>query len=298
MVIPTHNQCRFLSFAIESALAQTLQPVEVVVVDSGSTDATPEVLEKYASRITAVRESNIGPSAARNRGVAVAKGEFVVFVDGDDLLATDCAEARVGLLETNPASEVVVGALRIVDAEGSPIRNEGLGEATGAPLDHDTMLATMYGPTCGLTVRRSAYEALGGFDESMMIAEDSDFVIRAAMRAPLRYDAEPRADYRQAGASLSRRWTLWYDSYRRMIEKHRMLTSDEARFGSIVTPKFRDMICNMMFAKPLKDAGLAALPSVLRTLILRPSLIPFIGYWFGRMVRNRLRRTAQTPTQI
>lgn len=296
VVIPTHNQCRFLSAAIESAFGQSLPHIEVVVIDSGSTDETGDVLDRYRDRITFRREANIGPSKARNLGVSLAKGEVIVFLDGDDLLGPTCVEKRVGLLDANTDAEVVVGALRIVDAAVTALRTEGLPYDTGARLDYETMLATMYGPTCGLTVRKAAFEQLGGYDESLMIAEDSDFVIRASLRAPLVYDAEPLADYRQAGASLSRRWILWYDCYRHMVDKLRKMSPDPQRYDEIVLPKFRDMACNLVMAKPIKDRGLAGIPTVLGVLARRPALIPFLGYWIARMIRNRLRRTAQTPT--
>lgn len=296
VVIPTHNQCRFLSAAIESAFAQTYPKVEVVVVDSGSTDSTGDVLASYDGRITYRREANVGPSKARNLGAALAQGEILVFLDGDDLLAPSCIEHRVALLASQPDAELVVGALRIVDAEVNPLRTEGLPYESGQRLSYEEMLGTMYGPTCGLTVRKSAYEALQGYDESLMIAEDSDFVIRASLRAPLVYDDEPLADYRQAGASLSRRWVLWYDCYRQMVDKLRKTSPDPRRYDEIVLPKFRDMACNLIMAKPIKDRGLAGIPVVLGILAKRPALIPFLGYWIARMVRNRLRRTAQTPT--
>lgn len=296
MVIPTHNQCRFLSAAIESAFAQTYPRIEVVVVDSGSTDSTGDVLASYEGRISYRREPNVGPSKARNLGASVASGEVLVFLDGDDLLAPTCVEHRVDLLKAQSDAELVVGALRIVDAEVNVLRTEGLPFKTGERLSYEEMLATMYGPTCGLTIKRDAFEALGGYDESLMIAEDSDFVIRASQRAPLVYDAEPLADYRQAGASLSRRWVLWYDCYRQMVEKLRKSSPDPKRYDEIVLPKFRDMACNLVMAKPLKDQGVAGIPVVLGILAKRPALIPFLGYWVARMVRNRLRRTAQTPT--
>lgn len=269
--------------------------IEAIVVDSGSTDETNRVIDSFGSRITAHCVANVGPSAARNLGAQSAKGEFIVFLDGDDLLREGCVHERVALIEAHPDAELVVGALRIVDSRGQPLRTEGLALPHGQRLSYETMLGTMYGPTCGLTLRRAAFLDMGGYDESLMIAEDSDLVIRAAARTPLVYDAEPRADYRQAGVSLSRRWVLWYDSYRRMIKKNRLDSPDQHRFDQIVNPKFRDLACNMLFAKPLKDSGPRALPVVLTTIVKRPSLIPLVGFWLARIVRNRIRGSAPTP---
>src|SRR5262249_5510318 len=87
LIISTFNHARFLGAAIDSALAQTLGVVDVIVVDDGSTDDTPAVLERYAGRIRVLRQPNRGLAAARNTGLAAARGTFVSFLDADDVMA-------------------------------------------------------------------------------------------------------------------------------------------------------------------------------------------------------------------
>lgn len=295
VVVTTHNQCRYLAEAIDSAFAQTINDVEVIVVDSGSTDATRGVLHCYEGRVRVVFLDNVGPSASRNEGAKLASGRFVTFLDGDDRLLPDCCQHRITLLNQNPEAALVVGATRIVDEVGTFVRHSGLEYERATVLTYQDLLRTMYGPPQGLTVRREAFHEVGGFDQDLFIAEDSDFVIRAAPLGVL-YDPIPLADYRHAGSSLSRRPLLWYDSYRAMIGKQRLSTRDTDAFDQIVCPKFRDMCCDLLFARPLKELRLSGIPVVLGILAKRPALIPFLGYWMARMVRNRLRRTAQTPT--
>src|SRR2546423_7727277 len=89
VVVPAYNYARYLPQAIDSALGQTHPPLEVIVVDDGSTDDTPRVLDAYGDRIRAVRQANQGAGAARNAGIAVARGEYVAFLDSDDLWRPD-----------------------------------------------------------------------------------------------------------------------------------------------------------------------------------------------------------------
>ena len=82
--LPVFNGEKYLAEAIRSVLAQTYSPIEIIVVDDGSTDSSQEILAGFVDRVTTVRQQNAGPAAARNRGIAEAKGEYVAFLDADD----------------------------------------------------------------------------------------------------------------------------------------------------------------------------------------------------------------------
>ena len=88
-IVPVFNGERFLGEALDSILAQTYRPVEVIVVDDGSTDRTPEVVARYGRRITYLRQVNGGSASAKNRGVSVARGDLLAFLDADDLWHPD-----------------------------------------------------------------------------------------------------------------------------------------------------------------------------------------------------------------
>ncbi len=102
LVIATFNHGRFLAEALDSAVAQTLKGVEIVVVDDGSTDDTPAVLARYAGRIRAVRQPNRGLAAARNTGLATARGTYVGFLDADDVLMPTKLAEQVAVLAREP----------------------------------------------------------------------------------------------------------------------------------------------------------------------------------------------------
>src|SRR5215471_2204625 len=93
-IIPAYNAERYLREAIDSVLAQTYRPIEVLVVDDGSTDQTGEIVESYGARVHYLRQTNAGPAAARNCGFIEARGDFVAFCDADDVWHTEKLERQ------------------------------------------------------------------------------------------------------------------------------------------------------------------------------------------------------------
>ncbi len=286
IVIPTFNQCRFLGEAIQSALEQTYPNKEVIVVDNSSTDDTQGVLKAFEVR--GFIQDNCGPSGARNRGVREAKGEYVVFLDGDDVLHPECAEVRAGMLRSSADVGLVVGSFAIVDAERNPLWVESLPLTGVGEVSLEMMLAEMYGPTCGMTVRKVAFEAVGGFDETYHIAEDSDLAIRMTANSGTVYDPEPRAEYRQAGASLSRNYLLLFDSYWRMAKRNSDLLDSKDRYWAIVKPRVQDRLANLIFGKLVKERKFGAVPTLLSLFVRRPATFLCFLYWVKRALGNRL----------
>lgn len=180
VVIPTHNAGKYLAQAIESALDQTLPPAEVIVVDDGSTDGTQEVVAPYLERICYQRQSRQGVSAARNAGLAAATGEFVAFLDADDFFLPEKLAGQVELLRSHPGQAISNSGWRVVDAQGSPLRDvEPWLEAP--KLDLLTWLRWKPVFPGALLLRRKALERVGGFDPSLHHAEDVDLVLRLAL---------------------------------------------------------------------------------------------------------------------
>src|SRR5207249_11176371 len=113
VVIATYNCRRYVGEAVESALAQSYQPIEVIVVDDGSTDGTAEELRPFKDRIRYLVQANQGPAAARNHGIRAARGEYVAFLDADDLWAPSKIEKQVAAMEKSDKIGVVhCGLLR------------------------------------------------------------------------------------------------------------------------------------------------------------------------------------------
>jgi len=119
IIIPNYNYARYLRIAIDSALAQTYAPVEVIVVDDGSTDNSREVIESYSDRITPIVKANGGHGSALNAGYAASRGEIVIFLDADDELMPDALEQVVKAWR--PAVAKLQFQLEMVDENGQPL---------------------------------------------------------------------------------------------------------------------------------------------------------------------------------
>src|SRR5215469_16427814 len=107
IVIPTYNASHFIAAAVESCLAQDYTPVEVLVVDDGSTDDTVSVLEPYRASIRYFWQPNDGPARARNRGIAEARGQLIAFLDADDIWLPNKLSQQVQCLERSPGACLV-----------------------------------------------------------------------------------------------------------------------------------------------------------------------------------------------
>lgn len=201
VVIPTHNHARYLGEAIDSALAQTHSPLEVIVVDDGSTDETEEVLARYGNRIRTLRQRNQGVSAARNAGIAAASGDYLAFLDSDDLWHPRKLERQLALF----AADSSLGLVHCgVVTFGSSAETRQALEGMEGWVGQEILLLdrTIIGPGSTLVVPRLVAEEVGAFDTRLMVSEDWDFSYRVASRYKVGYADETLVFYRQHDGGL------------------------------------------------------------------------------------------------
>ena len=203
VVMPAYNHARFLVDAIESALGQTLTPLEVIVVDDGSRDDTPAVLARYGARIRVMAQNNRGVSVARNIGVESAKGELIAFLDADDRWLPAKLEQQVPALMADSSIGLAHCGVREVDASLVPMRDRTDGMSGWVAEDLLLMRPVMLAPSTFL-VRREAFAEAGGFDERMRHGEDWDFCFRLALHRRIAFVPEVLAEYRRHGSNTSR----------------------------------------------------------------------------------------------
>jgi glycosyltransferase involved in cell wall biosynthesis len=171
VVVPVYNGERFLAEAIDSVLAQTRHPDEIIVIDDGSTDGSVALLERYPE-VRLARQPNAGCAAARNRGVALATGEAIAFLDQDDLWQPERLARQADALERRPELGFVVCAQ---ENFLTPSMNE-----PPAWLDPRMLDTAQHGfGTNSLMVRREAFERVGVFDSSKVPIDDTDWFVRA-----------------------------------------------------------------------------------------------------------------------
>ncbi len=183
VVIPAWNSAGTLPRAIDSVLAQTWEPREIIVVDDGGTDATPALLAGYGERVRVFSQANGGPASARNRGLSEARGQYVAFLDADDHWLPEKLERQVALLDARPDIGFCSTATRVVDTRGEWVRDWPC-SSTAAPLLETLFMhgSAVSGSTSGVLARRQLLLEAGGFDAGLRGFEDPDLWIRLAAR--------------------------------------------------------------------------------------------------------------------
>ena len=207
LIIAAFNHARFLDAAIDSALAQTLGAVDVIVVDDGSTDDTPAVLARYAGRVRVLRQPNRGLAAARNAGLAAARGTYVAFLDADDVMAPTKLAAQLEVLERSPTigwtyCDVLI---ETVATRTTVTASERFGYGARA-LDGWLFPELIHGnfiPAIAPMIRRTALDAVGGFDERLTALEDWDMWLRLSLIAEARYTPAVLVTYRIRPGGMS-----------------------------------------------------------------------------------------------
>jgi GT2 family glycosyltransferase len=200
IVIPCFNHAHYLPDAIESALAQTHAPVEVVVVDDGSTDNTGEVAARYPAA-KYVRQVNQGLSAARNAGLKVSTGEFVAFLDADDLLYSDAMATGLCCFVQNPDCAFVYGGYASVTDDRQLVwtRYPRASHASYKGLLRGNRIAMI----ATVLFRRAILSAVSGFDEALRCCEDYDVYLKLSRVAPIAIHGNLVAQYRRHNANMS-----------------------------------------------------------------------------------------------
>ncbi len=157
VIIPTYNYARYLPRAINSCFEQTYENLEIIVVDDGSTDSTATVVSGFGNRIVYVRQDNQGVSAARNTGLSHVKGEFVVFLDADDILLKDCIASTVAVLLQHPDIGIVFTDTLHLERDGTLVRRRKRHhrDVVSDKFYEELLLRRLPFQTSGVTVRSS-----------------------------------------------------------------------------------------------------------------------------------------------
>jgi glycosyltransferase involved in cell wall biosynthesis len=190
VVIPCHNYGRFLAAAIESALAQSYADIELIVVDDGSTDDTSAVAARYPT-VRFVRQPNLGQGEASNRGMKEASGEFILFLDADDVLTTDAVETFVQRLHERPDCVFVYGHQQWIDMTGSVITSRPERSARVQtclqedPYAHMLRMNNPLRAPGAILYRSDAVKRAGGFARNLGNAQDLDLNLRLVREDPI-----------------------------------------------------------------------------------------------------------------
>ena len=201
VVIPSYNHARFLADAIQSAMKQTYRPVEIIVVDDGSTDDTEAVVKPFRG-VRYVKQRNGGVTAARNAGLHLSSGSYVVFLDADDRLLAEALDIGIRSLTANPDCALTFGTFYMIDGEGRkkgmshPLRQRRYGY-------RDFLEQNFIGNPGVALYRKDALAAVDGFDSANQAAGDYDLYLRITHTFPVACHTEPVLEYRRHSSNMS-----------------------------------------------------------------------------------------------
>ena len=171
VIIPVYNGENYLAEAIKSVLAQTYRPLEVIVVDDGSTDGTSNVVKQLGSNVQYYYQANGGTGSARNRGIGVTKGDFFAFLDADDIWLEDKLMRQMAVFQANPGVDIVFGHAKQFY---SPELDESIRQ--NIYIHAEIMPAHL---PCAMLAKREAFYKVGLFETNWQVGQDVSWYMRA-----------------------------------------------------------------------------------------------------------------------
>lgn len=203
VIVPAYNASRTIQETIESVFNQTCSDFELLVINDGSQDTTAEIVSNIQDpRLKLFSYSNAGVSAARNRGLAKASGEFVAFLDADDLWTPDKLAAQLAALQANPQAAVAYSWVDNIDESGHFL-SSGWHICASGDIHAQLLMGNFIQSCSNNLIRREALSTVGGFEESLSPAEDWDIWLRLASRYPFVALPQIHVLYRRSGNSAS-----------------------------------------------------------------------------------------------
>ena len=222
VITPTYNRADFLPQAIDGVLAQTYGNFELIVVDDGSTDNTPDILSDYAKRddrVRTFRQDNQGQSIARNKAIQEARGEFICFLDSDNHWPDHKLEQQVDLFRENPDVDVIYGDIVTVDESDTELSRKNMSRYSG------NIARWMLRDNCvsmnTAMAKRRCFDEMGGMSGERRVADDYDLWLRFSARYKFLYVPEYWAYYRVMEDQISSDKTARFDSNEAIIRDFR-----------------------------------------------------------------------------
>lgn len=202
VIIPTYQHAHFVGQAIQSVLAQTYKDYEIIVVDDGSSDNTSEVLAEFGDQVTVIYQENRGLSAARNTGIRASKGEYVAFLDADDVWMPAKLEKQVPLFERNKRVGLICSDILFFDESGDRSSTAFETNRPQSGMIHSVIFILSFMPMPTVMVRRSCFDDVGYFDETLTSCEDHDMWLRISKKWAVDFVNEPLAKYRDSANQM------------------------------------------------------------------------------------------------
>jgi glycosyltransferase involved in cell wall biosynthesis len=221
VIVAAYNAEEFIARTLESVLAQTYQRIEVLVVDDGSTDRTPEIVNYYAaqdSRLKLLSESHLGICEARNKGIAASNGDFVAAIDSDDIWHKDKLKEQVRcILREGPKVGLVYSWSVMIDKNDVPIL--GMAHDCSGDVLPNLIYSNFVGSGSAALIRRSCFDRVGGFDPQLPACIDWDVYLRIAEQYEFRVVPRFHIGYRRVPGSISSDYERMERGFKLLMKK-------------------------------------------------------------------------------
>lgn len=233
VIIPTYNAEAFVEEAVASVQAQTYGSIEIILIDDGSKDGTAALNARMSQPgagrfpVRAITQPNAGPSAARNRGIAMAQGEFVGFLDADDRWLPENAATQLECMVRDPSVGLTCAGWKIITEDGTPTRRAG-GPPKGPIAPEKLLFTNVVGPTSSAIVRTEALVRAGLFEPSLRYCEDLDLWLRIGFLDGITIESvgRPLVERRESPHQLTKNWRGIHSGWLIVFERIKDLVGD------------------------------------------------------------------------
>lgn len=192
VVIPCYNSEEWLEDTLDSVYNQTYNHLEVIVIDDGSTDNTKEIVKKYSDKIKYIYQENSGPSVARNTGINNSKGEYIAFLDADDMWEEDKLIKQIEFMKNNSSYGVVVTDLKVVNESNEYLyTHKNIWPENKKEIIEKIFMGGIGMSTPTIMARKNLLEKVGGFDEQLPAREDHFLLMNVAEISSIKHIQEP-----------------------------------------------------------------------------------------------------------
>jgi glycosyltransferase involved in cell wall biosynthesis len=272
VIIPAFNAAKFLPAALESVGSQTFADWQIILVDDGSTDNTPDIvapfLERFGSKLRYIHQTNRGLPAARNAAIRASTSPFLALLDADDAWMPSRLTESIETLTARPAAGIAYGLITYIDSAGKTLGTfEGNAGPAEGRIASSIFMRKVELPCPTITFRRSCIQKVGLFDETMRSTEDRDLWLRIALHYEVAFIPKVLAYYRVSRDSMSANSQRMLEAQLQFIRKH---------YGSagcgILERQISVARAHKQRAEALRRQGKAgaALKSALQSLLIYP----------------------------
>lgn len=228
VIIPTYNCAHLVSQAVESVLDQTYRDFELIVINDGSTDDTEQVLPSFGSKIRLITQENLGVAEARNTGIRNAYGEYIAFLDADDLWLPSKLDYQITFLESRPDVDVAYCDIYVIDEDGQ-VFSYMTAHHSGNIISSLLLKNIVVGSASAVVIHRRCFEKTGLFDPELEALEDWDMWLRLALHFQFGYVSHPLAKVRKQ--EMGRNRAAGVDGQRQALQMiyHNLLQEPEVQ---------------------------------------------------------------------